>query len=338
MHDAPGDAWLDALLQQELATIGCPGLVAGFIDTNLQPHVAAAGLRRIGSAEPLRQTDAIHIGSCTKAFTGLLIGDAIAASQLSLSATLGSFGDDWKRTPWASTTIDALLRHTAGMPENVKWWDITRAGGDLTSQRRDVLNPRWTADSKFQLVGKFSYSNVGYVVLGSVLDKVYGMPFEDVIQLRIARAALLQSVAFGIPAQVSGHVRTAAGYKPTSLDNPPIMNPAGRLHLSLADWLRSATLHMDRNHFLPQRSRKLLYSSLSDGGYAGGWITVKRAWANGNALTHAGSNTFWLAVMWVAPRTGHAFAAVANAAGDDIAKGLDRIISAMILRSQGKSR
>jgi hypothetical protein len=103
--------------------------------------------------------------------------------------------------------------------------------------------------------------------------------------------------------------------------------------MSISDWLRSAMLHTDTSSFLHPELRKQLQFSPVDGGYAGGWIVTKRSWADGVALTHAGSNTFWLAVMWVSPKTGRAFAAVANAAGPDVAKGLDRVIGAMILNS-----
>jgi CubicO group peptidase (beta-lactamase class C family) len=337
-NEPPQPDWLLATLHQELKGLACPGIVAGYIDTGNTPRVASVGIRQIGTALPLQITDGVHIGSCTKALTGLLIGDAITARQLRFSTTLGALDSLWKKSPWADQTIESVLRHEAGLPENVKWWDIARTGGDLTIQRRDVLNPRWRSGSKMPTAGKFSYSNVGYVVLGSVIDKLYGMPYEDVLQLRIARPKLLQSVGFGVPSLVSGHQRTATSYVPTTMDNPPVMNSAGRMHISMGDWLKSATLHMASSSFMDSTVRRSLQESRKDGGYAGGWIVVSRSWAAGPALTHAGSNTFWMAVMWVAPNTWHAFAAVANSAGDDVAKGLDRIISAMILRSQHTSR
>lgn len=174
---------------------------------------------------------------------------------------------------------------------------------------------------------------MGYVVLGSVADIVYGMPFEAALQLRIARPCFLQTAGFGVPDNVQGHRLTPNGYVPTMLDNPSVMNSAGRIHLSMCDWLRSARLHTAASDFLHPDTRKQLQSSLLDGGYAGGWIVTKRSWADGIALTHAGSNTFWLAVMWVSPKSGRAFAAVANAAGPDVAKGLDRVIGSMIMKA-----
>lgn len=101
----------------------------------------------------------------------------------------------------------------------------------------------------------------------------------------------------------------------------------------MGDWLQTASLHTDFRSFLPQDVRKQLQFSSVDGGYAGGWIVTKGSWAAGPALTHAGSNTFWFAVMWIAPNTGRAFAAVANAAGAEVSNSLDRVIATMIRNS-----
>jgi len=325
--------WLDTILQEERKRLACPGIVAGFIDAGNKPQIASVGIQRVGSDTPLHVTDAMHLGSCTKALTALLIGDAIGAGQLRFKTTLGAFSPVWKKSPWADRTIDDVLRHEAGLPENAKWWCLAGTGLAVTAQRRDVLNTKWLDGSKRTTRGKYAYSNVGYVVLGSVIDTVYGMPYEDVVQLRIARPNLLQSTGFGNPPSVSGHQQAQQGYLSTTLDNPPVMNSAGRLHMSMGDWLQTASLHTDSRSFLPQDVRKQLQFSSVDGGYAGGWIVTKRSWAAGPALTHAGSNTFWFAVMWIAPNTGRAFAAVANAAGVEVSNSLDRVIATMIRNS-----
>ena len=329
--------WLVDVLERERKVLGLPGLVAGFIDTGNKPQIASVGIAHVGSETPLRATDALHLGSCTKALTALLIADAIGAGQLRFTTTLGALSPVWKKSPWADCTIDDVLRHKAGLPENATWWALAGSGKDITAQRRDVLNTKWLAGSKRVTPGKFSYSNIGYVVLGSVIDTVYGMPYEDVVQLRIARPNFLQSIGFGNPPSVSGHRQAQSGYLPTTLDNPPVMNSAGRLHMSMGDWLQTARFHMTSNPFVDSNVRRALQESRVDGGYAGGWIVTKRAWAAGPALTHAGSNTFWFAVMWIAPNTGRAFAAVANAAGDAVAQGLDRVIATMI-RNSGSAR
>ena len=66
------------------------------------------------------------------------------------------------------------------------------------------------------------------------------------------------------------------------------------------------------------------------GDYAAGWHSVRRDWGKGTVLTHAGSNTYWRAVVWVAPGTGKAYFAVANATDDETHGILDAIIWQLI--------
>jgi len=57
--------------------------------------------------------------------------------------------------------------------------------------------------------------------------------------------------------------------------------------------------------------------------YASGWIVSQRKWAKGDApgatgrvLTHAGSNTFWFCVTWLAPERDLALLLTCNQWGD----------------------
>jgi hypothetical protein len=63
-----------------------------------------------------------------------------------------------------------------------------------------------------------------------------------------------------------------------------------------------------------------------------GWDVAQRAWAGGRTLTHAGTNTMWYAVMWVAPERDAAFVAATNAATEGATKACDAAVSALIQR------
>ena len=56
---------------------------------------------------------------------------------------------------------------------------------------------------------------------------------------------------------------------------------------------------------------------------------TEREWAGGLALAHAGSNTYWYHVTWVAPAYGAVFVAAANCAANG-AQACDDAVSAMI--------
>ena len=63
-----------------------------------------------------------------------------------------------------------------------------------------------------------------------------------------------------------------------------------------------------------------------------GWVVVDRDWAGGAALTHAGSNTMWFAVTWVAPQRDFAVLVACNQGGDVAAQACDDAAWALIQR------
>ena len=72
-----------------------------------------------------------------------------------------------------------------------------------------------------------------------------------------------------------------------------------------------------------------------------GWGVARRDWGEGDVLTHAGSNTMWFAVTWLAPRRDFAVLVASNWGGDEAAKVCDEAASALIqdwLARQGGSR
>jgi hypothetical protein len=77
-------------------------------------------------------------------------------------------------------------------------------------------------------------------------------------------------------------------------DNPAVMSPAGRLHVSLEDWARFQRVFLDRGggFFLPETVERLLTPAP---GYrqAFGWAPAQGL--DAGLLGQQGSNTFWVA-------------------------------------------
>ena len=46
-----------------------PGLIGAIVTGDRLAAIGAIGIRKIGSSEPIRVTDQVHLGSCTKAMT-----------------------------------------------------------------------------------------------------------------------------------------------------------------------------------------------------------------------------------------------------------------------------
>jgi CubicO group peptidase (beta-lactamase class C family) len=103
-------------------------------------------------------------------------------------------------------------------------------------------------------------------------------------------------------------------------DNPEAIAPAGRVHMTIEDWARYVGLHLEgargAPRLLSEASFRRLHTAPVGFEYAMGWIVADRAWAKGRVLTHAGSNTLWFCVTWIAPEVDLATLVCSNQGGD----------------------
>jgi hypothetical protein len=117
-------------------------------------------------------------------------------------------------------------------------------------------------------------------------------------------------------------------------DNPALLGPAGTVYCNAASWLPFLQAHLraDDGDYLSAASWEELHRPNSDG-HALGWVVGQRSWANGTVYSHAGSNTMWLAVMWVAPSVDRIYFAMTNVASANTAAILDGVIGDLITDS-----
>jgi CubicO group peptidase (beta-lactamase class C family) len=166
----------------------------------------------------------------------------------------------------------------------------------------------------------FEYSNNGYIVVGAMLEAKLGSSWEDLIRTHLFEPLGLSTAGFGAPGRAGaieqpvGHAKAPDGEarKPYPLgagptDNPVVLGPAGRVHMSLQDLLRYLGAHRDRTAFLQPQTWTILHTPPSGGDYAMGWMVR----SNG-AFSHNGSNTLWYAEALFDPAAGVVAAAASN--------------------------
>ena len=65
-----------------------PGLIGAILTGDRLAAIGALGIRKIGSPEPIRVTDQVHLGSCTKAMTATMIGTLVDEGKLTWGSTI----------------------------------------------------------------------------------------------------------------------------------------------------------------------------------------------------------------------------------------------------------
>ena len=171
---------LDARLAREQAEQRLPSVAAGTLrDGQL---VWTGGRGRTGSGTDGFPPDAAtqyRAGSITKTFIAVAVLRLRDAGRLGLSDPIGAhLGPDAAGSA-ASATIGQLLSHTSGLRAETAspWWERTD-GSTLAELAGTSLGPE---AARFRPGRRHHYSNVGYGLLGAVIEAHHDRPWHEVI-------------------------------------------------------------------------------------------------------------------------------------------------------------
>ena len=323
------DERLNRLLEPIRGAHQLPGLIGAVVRGDRLAAIGAAGVRKLGSAQPIQVQDQVHIGSCTKAMTATLIGMLVDDGLLSWQSTIAQvFADVAPRLhpAFQTVTLAHLLTHRAGLPHDARWWSLP--GLSPTDQRRAALLELLSKPPLSKPGSVYAYSNAGYVFAGLMAEEATGQSWEELMQDRLFQPLGMTTAGFGPPGrrnssrvdQPWGHHKNHGRIEPVWQDNARCMGPAGTAHCSVPDWARFAALHLRAAEGKPRLLKAATFRTLrtppSGFEYAGGWYVVERPWAGGYALNHNGSNTFWYVSIWIAPARDFATLVATNQGGN----------------------
>ena len=235
-----------------------------------------------GGGDTVRAGDAWHIGSCGKSMTAALYARLVERGEAEWGAPIPALFPELAIDPgWSAVTIDDALAGAAGFQsdlgrdamaaayDDARPLPLQRAVAAAAALARAPRRSRRSRDS-----------NLGYLVIGAAIERITGAPYEQALTAHVLQPLGIASGGFGAPPSIRGHrARTPAPPDDPRADDPPLMGPAGRLHLALADWARFQQVF------------------LTEGGGFLEAATVERLHAA--ARSQQGSNTFWVATALV---------------------------------------
>ena len=318
------------ILAQSIESSASPGLIAAIVDHRGIREIAAAGVRKAGHSQALLTTDSIHIGSSTKAMTSTMLAALVDDGMFpgGWNTTIGDVFPDLLHEihrDYHPVNLWQLVTMVGGIkPDATDWHAHERSG--LMQRRYGILRDN-LVDPPAVAAGDHLYSNLGYVVAGAMAERVTGKLWETLMQERLFGPLGMSRAGFGPPGspgeldQPWGHRRDprSGDWLPNQFDNAPALGPAGTVHLPLEDWSKFMALWL-----LEAQPAILCRATLdglirrASGDYAAGWTVVPRSWAQGEAITHTGSNTSWCTTLWLAPTIGRAYVVAANCADPDL--------------------
>jgi CubicO group peptidase (beta-lactamase class C family) len=173
---------------------------------------------------PLQNNSVFHLASIAKLFVGIAIMQLVETGKLSLEDKLTTVLPEFKMDDERASeiTIKQLLSHTSGMPdvEDYGWktpqthkaalmdyiCSIQNVDG-FTNNLQSAVPP---LDTGLQIVCEtipshlmksktFSYSNIGYDILGAVIEQISGISFEEYTANHIFIPLVMRDTTFLTP-------------------------------------------------------------------------------------------------------------------------------------------
>lgn len=235
---------LHAEVERALREEGLAGAVWSAVEYDGSFIAGSAGLKNVRTGEPMNLHSRVAVGSVGKAVLAMGVLRLVTEGRLSLDAPVaGLLPSLALDNRWAASDpirVRHLLAHTAGV-DNLRLWQVfsLEPGADTPligalSGSPSLLQVRTRPGSRYR------YSNMGYTVLGMVIESVTGERYEHYLDTQILpRMAMLDST-FGFVSQfgASSDTRLAMGHFEGGMPQaavPIYLRPAGQFTTTAGD-------------------------------------------------------------------------------------------------------
>ena len=226
---------IDRYIASLRASVTIPGLALAATSRDGLVGVRTYGFAEIASRRPVEPDTLFQIGSIGKSFTACCVLQLVEEGRLDLHTPVTRY------LPWFEVrsafdepiALHHLLTHTAG---------ITR-GADITSNSLFDVWALRTTEASAPPGAFYWYSNVGYRVIGAVIEAVEGRPYPEVLRARVLAPLGMDASEPAITNAI--RPRLAQGYGPWPDDRPVLptdpLTPAVWFETGTADGSVAAT-------------------------------------------------------------------------------------------------
>jgi CubicO group peptidase (beta-lactamase class C family) len=176
------------------------------------------GMADISEDKQVNKKTTYHAFSVTKTFTALAILQLAEKRCLDIEQPVRAYMPGF---PYSSDiTIRQLLSHSAGIPNPIPLSWIHLATEHSSFDRNKFFQEIFIENNKTKTKPnqKFGYSNLGYVLLGQLIEKVTGITYEHYITDNIIRRLGLNKDELGFEIE-NMHLHSKGYHKKTSFTN-----------------------------------------------------------------------------------------------------------------------
>jgi len=177
---------LQQLMENHAANRNIPGIAYGLVVDDELVIASATGQINLETRLPATINSSFRIASMTKSFTAMAILKLQEEGKLSLSDPVADHIPEMSNLTYLSSDapiidIENLLTMTTGFPEDNPWGDRQLDEPDQMLIDLIAEGVSFSNASSY----KFEYSNLGFALLGNIVTRVSGKPYQEYIREHI---------------------------------------------------------------------------------------------------------------------------------------------------------
>ncbi|MEJ7560791.1 MAG: serine hydrolase domain-containing protein [Pedobacter sp.] len=288
-------------------------------------------------------TDYMHLGSNTKAITGLIAAYLVEQRKISWTAKLFALFPEWRAVAnpdYYEITLADLLSHRARIKpytSGAEFQALPKFAGTKSAQRKLFAYYLLTNEPVAKSSEPYIYSNAGYSLAALMLEQASGKTWEDLVEEVLGKKLHLR-YKFGWPnrrdsAQPSGHWMEDKVLTPLDSNtsyNLNLIEPAGDISMPLADYVKFVQMNLaglegKAGLLKPQTINYLHYGHPS---YSIGWLNINKA--DKHSSEHAGSAGTVYCYTLINKDKNLAYVIMANSATDTALDSIFKLLDSMV--------
>lgn len=218
-----------------------------------------------GNSIPNTSDTKFQIGSITKFFTKTLIHQMAEENKINMSDKVGKYLSGFSPEVSENVTIQQLTDHTSGLGDYIRESISPQVAGSIKNIS-DILpfiqkeKPEFTPGSKAQ------YSNSGYVILASIIEKVEQKKFDVILKEKIFDKIGMNNTGFNVfntevQGKAKGYLSNQLGPKQDNSEMKIIGGGDGGIYSTTGDLYKFAKSLSSDNKLLSDESKVQLFNS-----------------------------------------------------------------------------
>jgi D-alanyl-D-alanine carboxypeptidase len=178
---------IDEYVQGEMKKRKIPGLALVVIKNGEVVMMKGYGLANLDHDVPVTPDTLFELASVTKQFTATAIMALAEEGKVRLDDLIREYLPN-SPEQWKGIRVRDLLTHTAGLPSNENSWkSLYIEGGRLNYTTAQLFESATKDPISFEPGERYQYSDIGYFLLGMIIEKASGQRYRDFLTERFFR-------------------------------------------------------------------------------------------------------------------------------------------------------